>query len=157
VLKLRQVSAEDCRIVWEWANDPEVRAVSFSPEAIPYKDHLAWFQSKLHDPGCCCYIDENRAHEPVGEVRYEREGAGAIISISLDRKFRGKGYGSSLIRLASLEFFEVSDVEVIHAYIKEGNEAAIGAFKKAGFNSIGITRKNEHQAHHLVLGKEELT
>jgi RimJ/RimL family protein N-acetyltransferase len=54
------------------------------------------------------------------------------MSISLDRKFRGKGYGSSLIRLASQELFEVSDVEVIHASIKEGNEAAIGAFKKAG-------------------------
>ena len=157
MLKLRQVSAEDCRIVWEWANDPEVRAVSFSPEAIPYKDHLAWFQSKLHDPGCYFYIAEDRAHEPVGEVRYEREGAGATISINLDRKYRGKGYGLALIRLASQELFEVSDVEVIHAYIKEGNEAAIGAFKKAGFNSIGTTRKNEHQAHHLVLRKEELT
>ena len=157
MLKLRQVSEKDCRLIWTWANDPEVRAVSFSSEAIPYEHHVTWFESKLNDPSCYFYIAEDRNHEPVGQVRYEREGTEAEISISLDRKFRGKGYGSSLIRLASQELFEVSDVEVIHAYIKEGNEAAIGAFKKAGFNSIGITRKNEHQAHHLVLGKEELT
>jgi RimJ/RimL family protein N-acetyltransferase len=156
MLKLRQISAEDCRIVWEWSNDPEVRAVSFSSEAIPYEHHVAWFESKLNDPRCYFYIAENSNHEPVGQVRYEREGSEATISISLDRKFRGKGYGPTLLRLASQKFFEVSDVEVIHAYIKEGNEASIGAFKKAGFVSVGTTKKSEQQAHHLVLRKEEL-
>ena len=157
MLKLRQVSAEDCRMLWECNNELEVRAVSFSPEAISYERHVAWFESKLHDPGCYFYIAEDTNHEPVGQVRYQREGTEAEISISLDRKFRGKGYGSSLIRLASQEFFQVSDVKVIHAYIKEGNEAATRAFKKAGFISIGTTRKSKQQAHHFVLRKEELT
>ena len=157
MLKLRKVSADDCRMLWEWSNEPEVRAVSFSSETISYEHHVAWFESKINDPSCYFYIAEDTNHEPVGQVRYEREGTEAKISISLDRKFRGKGYGSLLIRLASQEFFEVSDVEVIHACIKEGNEAAIRAFKKAGFASIGTTRKNKHQAHHLALRKEELT
>lgn len=157
MLKLRQISEEDCKLIWTWANDPEVRAVSFSSNAIPYEDHVTWFESKLHDPSCYFYIAENENLEPVGQVRYDREGTEATISVSLDRKFRGKGYGTSLLRLASQKFFEISDVEVIHAYIKEGNEASLGAFKKAGFNSIGTSRKNKHQAHHLVLRKEELT
>jgi RimJ/RimL family protein N-acetyltransferase len=157
MLKLRQVSAEDCRIVWEWSNDPEVRAMSFSPEAIPYEHHVTWFQSKLTDPSCYFYIAENSNSEPIGQVRYEREGSETTISISLDRKFRGKGYGPSLLSLASQKFFEISDVELIHAYIKEGNEASVGAFKKAGFVSVGTTRKSKHQAHHLVLRREELT
>ena len=157
MLKLRQISAEDCRMLWEWSNELEVRAVSFFPEAISYEHHIAWFESKLHDPSCYFYIAEDTNHEPVGQVRYEREGTEAEISISLDRKFRGKGHGSSLIRLASQEFFEVSDVEVIHAYIKEGNKAAIRAFNKAGFISMGTTRKNKHQTHHFVMRTEELT
>lgn len=157
MLKLRQVSKDDCRLIWTWANDPEVRAVSFSSEAIPYENHVAWFESKLNDPSCYFYIAEDPNHEPVGQVRYEREGNEAEISISLDRKSRGKGYGPSLLRLASQKFFETADVEVIHAYIKEGNEASVGAFKKAGFVSIGTTRKSKHQAHHLVLRREELT
>jgi RimJ/RimL family protein N-acetyltransferase len=144
-------------MLWEWNNELEVRAVSFSPEAISYEHHVSWFESKLHDPSCYFYIAEDTNHEPVGQVRYELEGTEAEISISLDRKSRGKGHGSSLIRLASQEFFEVSDVKVIHAYIKEGNEAATRAFKKAGFISIGITRKSKQQAHHFVLRKEELT
>jgi RimJ/RimL family protein N-acetyltransferase len=157
MLKLRQISEEDCKLIWTWANDPEVRAVSFSSEAIPYEDHVTWFESKLNDPSCYFYIAEDTNHEPVGQVRYDREGTEATISISLDKKFRGKGYGPSLLRLASQRFFEVCDAEVIHAYIKEGNEASIGAFKKAGFNPIGTSRKNNHQPHHLVLRKEELT
>lgn len=157
MLKLRQVSEEDCRLIWTWANDPEVRAVSFSSDAILYEDHFTWFESKLNDPSCYFFIAENSNDEPVGQVRYEREGTEATISISLDRKFRGKGYGPSLLRFASQKFFETADVEVIHAYIKEGNEASVGAFKKAGFVSVGTTRKSKHQAHHLVLRREELT
>ena len=157
MLKLRQVAEEDCRLIWTWANDPEVRAVSFSSEAIPYDDHVAWFESKLNDPSCYFYIAEDKNDEPVGQVRYEREGTEATISVSLDKKFRGKGYGTALLHLTSQRFFETADVEVIHAYIKEGNEASVGAFKKAGFVSVGTTTKSNHQAHHLVLRKEELT
>ena len=157
MLKLRQISEEDCKLIWTWANDPEVRAVSFSSEAIPYEDHVTWFESKLNDPSCYFYIAEDISNEPVGQVRYEREGNEAEISISLDRKFRGKGYGPSLLRFASQKFFEISDVEAIHAYIKEGNETSIAAFEKAGFVFVGTNRKSNHQAHHLVLRREELT
>jgi len=156
MLKLRQVSEKDCRLIWTWANDPEVRAASFSSETIPYEHHLSWFESKLNDPSCFFYIAEDSNHEPIGQVRYEREGNEATISISLDRKFRGKGYGPSLLRFASQKLFEISDIQVIHAYIKEGNEASIGAFKKAGFVSVGTTRKSKNQAHHLVLRRDEL-
>ena len=157
MLKLRQASKEDCRLIWTWANDPEVRAVSFSSEAIPYENHVDWYESKLNDPSCYFYIAEDKNQEPVGQVRYEQEDTEATISISLDRNSRGKGYGPYLLRLASQNFFDVSDAEVIHAYIKEGNEASIAAFKKAGFNSIGISKKNKHRAHHLVLRREELS
>lgn len=157
MFKLRRVAREDCKLIWTWANDPEVRAVSFSSEAIPYADHLTWFESKLNDPTCYFYIAEDKNNEPVGQVRYDREGNEATISISLDKKFRGRGYGPSLLRLASQRFFEICDAEVIHAYIKEGNEASIGAFKKAGFNAIGARRKNNYKIYHLVLRKEHLT
>jgi RimJ/RimL family protein N-acetyltransferase len=128
--------------------------VSFSSETIPYDDHVTWFESKLSNPSCYFYIAEDMNHKPIGQVRYDKEGTEATVSISLDSKFRGKGYGPSLLRLASKRFFGTADVEVIHAYIKEGNEASVVAFKKAGFVSMGTTRKLEHPAHHLVLRKE---
>jgi len=156
MIKLRQVSKKDCRLIWKWANDPDVRAVSFFSETIPYDNHVKWFQSKLGDPCCHFYIAENSNREPVGQVRFELKDNDATISIVLDRKYRGKGYGSRLIERASKKIFEVSNVVVIHAYIKESNTVSVGAFKKAGFVFIETTEICDQRASHLILKKEDL-
>ena len=48
MLSLRQVREDDCRLLWEWANDPEVRAVSFLSEPILWDQHVQWFKSKIN-------------------------------------------------------------------------------------------------------------
>jgi len=125
MVKLRQVTEKDCRLIWNWANDPQVRAGSFSTDSIPYENHRQWFESKLNDPSCFFFIAENRNGEPVGQVRFDFEGKEANISISLDREFRDKGYGSKLIQLAAKKISDVSEVDKIHAYIKKENTASL--------------------------------
>ena len=156
MLKLREVSDKDCMLIWEWSNNPDVRAVSFSQEPIPYEDHVKWFESKLNDMSCYFYIAEDINQTPVGQVRYDLEGNEATISVSLDRKFRDKGYGTSLIRLASQKLFDISDVDLIHAYVRRGNQASVKAFKKAGFILVGTTAIKNCQASHLIAKKREL-
>ncbi len=156
MLRLRQVGQGDCRLIWQWANDPETRAVSFSSEPIPWEQHVEWFKAKLNDPRCIFYIAMNSDGVPIGQVRYDMEGNKAVISISIDRKFQGKGYGSKLIWLASRKLLDVSDIDTIYAYVKQGNEVSVGAFVKAGFGEIGTTMMRGHQAIHLVLRKDEL-
>jgi hypothetical protein len=39
MIKLRQASEKDGRLIWKWANDPDVRTVSFSTETFPYEEH----------------------------------------------------------------------------------------------------------------------
>ena len=39
-LRLRRVQEKDCRQLWEWANDPEVRPVSFATEPIQWERHV---------------------------------------------------------------------------------------------------------------------
>ena len=155
-LRLRPVREDDCRLLWEWANDPEARAVSFSSEPIAWEQHVEWFESKLKDPRCIFYIAMNSDGLPIGQVRYDLDGNEAVISISIDQRFRGKGYGSTIIWLASQKLFEVSDVTVIHAYVRQSNPASARAFVKAGFRNMGMRRIREHQAIHLVLQKDEL-
>ena len=119
MITLRPVTAKDCRLIWKWANNPETRDASFNSATITYKDHLKWFESKISDNNCYFFVAENRNKEAVGKVRYDIMGAKATISINLDRKFRGRGYGSLLIRLSSKEIFNLSEVTVINAYIKK--------------------------------------
>ena len=156
-LRLRQVGEDNCRLLWEWANDPDVRAVSFSSEPILWEQHAKWFKSKLNDPRCIFYIAVNSDDVPIGQIRYDTEDNKAVVSISIDRKFRGKGYGSRLIWLASRRLFDVSDVDTINAYVKQGNEASVGSFVKAGFREMGTKMMRGHQAAHLILRREEAT
>jgi RimJ/RimL family protein N-acetyltransferase len=151
MLKLRPVSEKDCKLIWKWANDPDVRAVSFSSEPISYEHHVKWFNLKLKDIRCFFYIAETANQEPIGQVRYELDGNEATINISIDQHFRGKGYGPSLIQLASKKLFNASAADVIHAYVKAGNELSLRAFKKAGFRDAGTATVNAHKATHLIL------
>ena len=153
MLNIRPASKKDCQLIWKWANDPEVRAVSFSSEAISYEQHVRWFALRLKDIHCFFYIAETATHEPIGQIRYELDGNEATINISIDQQFRGKGYGSSLIKLASKKFFNASAAQIIHAYVKADNELSLKAFKKAGFRDAGTATVNAHSAIHLILKK----
>ena len=154
MIKLRPVSHEDCRMIWQWANDPEVRAASFSADSITYENHVDWFQVKLNDPNCYFFLAENSQHESVGQVRFDLKGSQATISVSLSRKFRGQGYGSELIRLSSQKIFEVSNADVIHAYIKKENVVSLKAFQKAGFKVLDDLVVGEAPAVHFIREKK---
>ncbi|MEH1960629.1 MAG: UDP-2,4-diacetamido-2,4,6-trideoxy-beta-L-altropyranose hydrolase [Nostoc sp.] len=151
--QLRSVQQDDCRLLWEWSNAPEVRAVSFSSKSILWEDHVQWFKSKLINPNCIFYIAINKNDVPIGQIRYDIENHEATVSMSIDPKFRNQNYGSSLIKLACKQLFSDSDITRINAYIKSSNQASVRAFSKAGFQSIGITTLQEHQAILLIIDK----
>ncbi|MBN3869131.1 UDP-2,4-diacetamido-2,4,6-trideoxy-beta-L-altropyranose hydrolase [Nostoc sp. JL33] len=151
--QLRSVQQDDCRLLWEWSNAPEVRAVSFSSKSILWEHHVQWFKSKFINPNCIFYIAINKNDIPIGQIRYDIENHEATVSMSIDAKFRNQDYGSSLIKLACKQIFYDSDINIINAYIKPTNQASVRAFSKAGFQSMGITTLQGHQAILLIIGK----
>jgi RimJ/RimL family protein N-acetyltransferase len=144
---------EDCGLVWEWANDPTIRAASFSSDSIPWQQHLAWFTSKLADPNCVLYIalvDDNR----VGQVRYQLEGREATISVSLAPEWRRRGYGSAVIWHASRLVLETTDASRIIAYLRPENTVSVQAFARAGFRPNGAATVQGQAALCFVLEKD---
>ncbi|MEQ8384497.1 MAG: UDP-2,4-diacetamido-2,4,6-trideoxy-beta-L-altropyranose hydrolase [Coleofasciculus sp. A1-SPW-01] len=137
-LRLRPIRQEDCKLLWEWANDPEVRSASFSSDPIPWEQHLQWFANKLHDSNCYIFIVFDYEDRAIGQVRFERRnGNEAEISISLDKEKRGSGYGSRIIDIAVKELFRHTSIPSVYALIKPNNETSIKAFEKARFNKLG--------------------
>ncbi len=132
-LRLRSATAEDAKLIFDWANDPGVRAVSFSSEPIAWENHLTWFTAKLSDANYRIWVAEDAAGTPVGQVRFQIDGEAATISISLDAGQRGKNRGSLLIWAACRKIFAESALKEVLAYIKPDNQASIRAFEKAGF------------------------
>ena len=154
-ITLRPVQKRDCRLLWEWANDPDVRAASFHPDAIPWEDHVAWFQSKLADPNSVLRLGVLPGDSPVGVLRFDCHREETGISICLDRNHRGRGFGSRLIQLGCRELFATTDVVLIHAYIKPDNLASLRTFAKAGYEDAGEQDVAGCNAKHMVLRKDK--
>jgi UDP-2,4-diacetamido-2,4,6-trideoxy-beta-L-altropyranose hydrolase len=150
---LRDVREEDCELIWKWANDCETRAASFSPDAVPLNEHVEWFRAKLHNPACVFYVATNAANIPVGQVRYDLTDDQAVVSVSVDRELRGKGYGTNLIWLSAERLFETTAITTIHAYIKPANESSIRAFEKVKYRKRGMVTIKGQDAVHLTLSR----
>lgn len=152
-LCLRPVTADDCRLVWEWANDARVRAASFSSEPIPWENHVAWFSARLADSDCRFWLATDAEQRPVGQVRFNVTGREATISVSLDAGQRGKNLGALLIWLACRKLFREAPVEIIHAFIKPDNAVSIWAFEKSGFEKAGAKEVRNQAALLLQLAR----
>jgi UDP-2,4-diacetamido-2,4,6-trideoxy-beta-L-altropyranose hydrolase len=132
-LALRPAGTEDRERLWHWANDPEVRQVSFHGAPIPWEDHVQWLDARLNDRDFRMYIGLV-GDVPAGVVRFQRVGSIAEISVALAAEYRGHGIGPRLIKLASDRYLKETDVERVDAIVKADNERSIRAFREAGFS-----------------------
>ncbi len=154
LITLRRAQEEDARLLWEWANDPSVRSVSFTQDPIAWADHLRWFQAKRKDPRCLFYVGTDSSGTPIGQIRFDSRDDEAEVSVSLDARHRAHGQGSALILAGSRKVFATSRVRTLHAYIREGNEPSVRAFTKAGYIREGTAVVHGESVDHFVLTQE---
>jgi len=132
---LREVRDEDCKRLWEWANDPDVRKRSYDSAPIPWSDHQDWFDHKIASPSCVIYIAELRS-KAVGQIRFDVDKHVATVSVVVAPGCRGEGIGTKLIREGSERFlYQYSGAKRVDAYIKTENAPSVRAFKKAGYQT----------------------
>ena len=138
-ISLRLAIAADEALLLQWANDPQVRVNSFSPEPIAPDDHHRWFQKGLSDPNRLLLIATAVDGCPIGQIRFDRQPANpseAAVDLSLDRCARGNGLAAALIRLG-LQAMEQSwgpTVEVL-AEVLGSNTASNACFARVGFTA----------------------
>jgi len=154
-LRLRRAREEDCKLLWKWANDPEVRAMSFSSSPIAWEEHVEWFKRKLHSSNCVIFIGLDENDIPVGQVRFDIiNNRDAEININVDRSKRGQGYGGYLIKKSVEKLFHNSGIKFVHAFIKPENITSIKAFESAKFIKYGIKSKKGNLALHYIKCKD---
>jgi UDP-2,4-diacetamido-2,4,6-trideoxy-beta-L-altropyranose hydrolase len=150
-LELRRTTDSDCEVFWEWANDAEARAASFNGKMISWEDHAKWFRAKLADPKAMFYTATNRDGVPVGEIRYQVHSQRAVLSISLDAKFRGSGWGQKILAVGTERIFQDTGVEFIDAYVKPTNLVSLKLFMGAGFQQFPPKIIEGQEGIHFVL------
>jgi RimJ/RimL family protein N-acetyltransferase len=130
-LHVRPARAEDVYTYFEWANDPDVRRHSLSPEPIAFETHRNWFRAKLSAPDSHLLLLA-AGDLPVGQIRFDREDDQLRIDYSVDPLFRGRGWGTHLVSLGMSALGERPPT-VFRAEVKRDNSASAAVFLKLGF------------------------
>lgn len=127
--RLRKVTHNDCKLVFEWANDEIVRLNSFNVEPIIYENHVDWFRKKLESNNSFMYIFEVDSVE-VGIIRLDKiHDNSYLINYSIAKEYRGKGYATLLLKLVK----ETYKNSVLVGKVKATNIGSLKAFIKAGY------------------------
>jgi len=153
-IDLRPAQESDCRMIWEWANDPGTRANSFASDPIPWETHVRWFENQLRDATKMLMIASQGERGAIGQVRFAIDAPEATISVAVDSRWRGQGYGSKLIFRASQRVFQTTPVQLIYAYIKTDNSASRRVFAQAGYVDQDETTVAGHPARIMTLARE---
>jgi UDP-2,4-diacetamido-2,4,6-trideoxy-beta-L-altropyranose hydrolase len=151
LLQVRPAVVDDARLLWNWANEPEVRAVSFHSEPIPWETHLRWFASKLQDEDCRILVTELPGAAPVGVIRFEAGGEEAAVSVSVSKGFRGQGLGAETIRRGTEAFLNETTATCVRAFVKPDNTASLRAFEAAGYQPAGEVSHEGMTARQLIV------
>ena len=133
VVQLRAVTSNDARILWEWRNEAQTRAMSLQSDFVEWETHRTWLDARLNDGNSLLWI-AHRDGESLGTVRFARDEQGALISVVLAPDWRGQRLATPLIQSACRALFALWNVPRIRAQIKPENAASRRAFENAGFN-----------------------
>lgn len=133
-LHLRPASADDVARYFEWANDPAVRAASFTTASIAWDDHVRWFEDRLVRSSCRLFVADDVAGTAVGQIRFDLEADEALVGISLAADARGRGLAAPLIVAGVRSLVAtVPGIATVRAEVRTTNEPSARAFVAAGF------------------------
>lgn len=149
-MKLRNAQSADAAMLFDWANDPDVRRMAFGSDTIDWHSHMAWFESRLRDPGSRIYVAEVD-DDPVGQIRFDVMNQSAVeVDIHMRPGFKGKNLGTEIIIRGVARVFSELPIKTVHAVIKEENKRSLRAFEKAGFRELQRKRVMDQECIEMV-------
>lgn len=142
-LYLRPISCDDAKLLFEWANDFDVRCNSFNSAQNSWDEHKSWIERILGDENILlCILMEDDV--PVGQMRLDKD-ARWQISYSIAPAYRGQGYGKIILQLAENELICGGHAgEKLYAEVKKDNIASQRIFKKLGYGETASQHDNAY-------------
>lgn len=132
---LRYATYEDMDLLFQWANDTEVRNNSFSSARITYEEHKEWYGKLMERKDARQYIFLHDG-AAVGQIRIETEAGIGTISYSICKEYRGMGYGTKILQLLAEQVpKDFPGLCKLQGKVKKENVKSQSAFKRAGFET----------------------
>lgn len=132
-IEIRITNESDSPKLFEWRNHQTIRAVSKNSAPIAWADHQSWFAKVQADKNRVLLIGEID-NEPIGVVRFDKEGGIAEVSIYLVPEGSFKGQGRNLL-LSAEEWLKThhADIKSIQAEVLGANTASQRLFVGADY------------------------
>lgn len=126
---IRKVCGKDFDVLYSWINDEEVIKNSRYQKRKTINKFKIWMNEMINDNDSYMFILEVD-NIPMGQINFAIEDDEAVLTYSIDKNYRGKGYGKQLVSYVE-EFIAKEQLECnkISAYINSGNIASIKVFE----------------------------
>lgn len=111
-IAIRAANKNDSQKLFEWRNHPIIRSVSRNSDPIAWEIHQTWFSAVLADINRVLLIGFI-GKEPVGVVRFDKEGDFAEVSIYLVPEGGHTGQGRSLL-LSAEQWLKDNRADIKH-------------------------------------------
>ncbi len=141
-IELREARASYSELLFRWLNETDRLGSSLSTlSPVSWKEHQAWLKTYLENEHGWLAI---AFHDglPAGQVRLDHESNTTVISIYVDKLFRGRNVGKAIIfegcRQAAQRWPNIPVV----ARVRSDNQQSLGFFESCGF--VVIETKDDH-------------
>jgi RimJ/RimL family protein N-acetyltransferase len=135
-ITLRKANKSDTENIFQLATDPIVRENSFNKNEISFEHHKRWFEEKIYDQNTIYLVAEENGSF-VGQIRFDIEKKSAILNISINKRYRNKGFGKIIIELAINYLMKNKiDLNKVIAKVINKNTGSRILFENCGFKLI---------------------
>lgn len=132
-LTYRFATPDDCRLYFDWANDADVRANSYTPGKIEWENHVQWFTKRVASPDAYMLIFYAGA-EPVGQLRLDRiSDTDLLVDLSVDKAWRARKIGKEMMAMGRDILVKFLPSMRIKGEPHRDNIASIKMLEAAGF------------------------
>ena len=142
-LLLVKVSSKHRDLLFNWRNEENTVKNSINNKPVKYYVHKKWFRKRLGIKPTLFWILKKRNFY-LGTIRLDKKTRRYFLSYSIDEKFRGRGYGSKIIR----EMLRKKIIKnilnkgfEIFAVVKKENQASVKAILSNNFYKISANKK----------------
>jgi RimJ/RimL family protein N-acetyltransferase len=125
---LEKLNQTHQKLLFNWVNDYDVRRNSLKTEPVLWKDHLKWFKNELSYTQSKIFIFE-KENIQIGQIRINKIDNRWLITYSIDKNQRGKGYGFLICNALVKRFNSFK----FKAVVKHSNIPSKKVFEKLGF------------------------
>lgn len=145
---LRAPEPEDLDLLYRWENDPKQWHNSLTPpltSRFQLQRYIEGFSGDIAVDGSLRLVIEPETvgskGVPAGTIDvcdFNRRGRSAFVSIYIDERRRGEGYGYAALSLLCDTYCEALCISNLGALIASDNTASQQLFSRAGFRKCGI-------------------